>query len=127
MKRTVVVLSFALVLASTAVAQSPSAQKPEKLTRQQLASLIASAKTPADHTRIAQFYGAEAQDELAQSKQHEQMAAQFKANPATSSAKFATGTVNHCEYLAQHLKQSAAQAQELEREHKQMAVEAGTE
>jgi superoxide dismutase len=97
----------------------------DNLSKQQLLSLISSAKTPAEHIRIAQYYGAKAQDYLAQSKEHAQMAEQFKSNSLTSSAKFSAGTVNHCEFLAQNLKQKAEQMQKLAAEHEQMAREAG--
>jgi hypothetical protein len=126
MKRTIGFLSFILVLAVVVFAQiSQAQQKPEKLSKQQLLSLIATAKTSAEHNRIAQYYGAEAKAYLAQSQEHEQMAEQYKKNPVISSSKFATGTVNHCEYLAQHFKESATQMQELAQEHEQMAKDAG--
>jgi hypothetical protein len=125
MKRTIVALSFALVLAATAFAQTAQAQKAEKLSKQQLLSLIATAKTPAEHGRLAAYYSAEAQDYLAQSKEHEQMVAAYKKNPAMNTSKSSSGPVNHCEYLSQHLKESAAQVQELAKEHERMAKEAG--
>jgi uncharacterized protein YacL (UPF0231 family) len=125
MKRTIVLLSSILVFAAVAFAQTAQAQpKPEKISKQQLLSLIVTAKTPAEHTRIAQYYQAEAQVDLAQSKEHEQMAEQYKKNPLISSSKYAAGTVNHCEYLAQHFKESAAKLQELAQEHEQMAQDA---
>jgi uncharacterized Zn finger protein len=127
MKRTIVFLSLVLVLTISALAQTAQvqSQKPEKLTKQQLLSLIATAKTPAEHSRIAQYYEAEAQNDLAQSKEHEQMAAQYKKNPAMNSSKFAAGPVNHCEYLAQHFRESAAKTQELAQMHEQMAKDSG--
>jgi hypothetical protein len=125
MNRTIATLSFATVLAFTSVAAFAQTQpNPDKLSKQQLVSLIASAKTPAEHIRIAQYYGAKAQDYLAQSNEHAQMAEQFKQNPVTSSSKFSTGTVNHCEYLAQNFKQKAERMQKLEAEHEQMAKDA---
>ncbi len=126
MKRTIVILSSILVLALVAFASASQAQQnTEKLSKQQLATLISTAKTPAEHSRIAQYYGAEAQSDLAQSQEHAQMAEQFKENPVTNSSKSVTGTVNHCEYLAQHFQQSAVANQKLEQEHEQMAREAG--
>jgi hypothetical protein len=122
MKRTIVALSFAIVLAATAFAQIAQAQKAEKLSKQQL---LSTAKTPAEHSRLAQYYSAEAQDYLAQSKEHEQMVAAYKKNPAMNTSKSSSGPVNHCEYLSQHLKESAAQVQKLAQEHEQMAKEAG--
>lgn len=125
MKRTLVFLSFVLVLTVAALTQTAQAQKPEKLTKQQLLSLIATAKTPAEHSRIAQYYEEESQNYLAQSKEHEQMAAQYKKNPAMNSSKSSAGPVNHCEYLAQHFRESAAKTQELAQMHEQMAKDSG--
>ena len=127
MNRTFVSLSFAVVLALAPFAVlSQTQQSPEQLNKKQLNSLIANAKTPADHIRIAQYYEAKAQDDLAQSSEHEQMAAQWKANPAGRSTKFVNGTVNHCEYLAKHFRADAAKMQKLAQTHQQMATEAST-
>jgi hypothetical protein len=126
MNRTIATLSFATAFAFTSFAAMAQTQpNSADLSKQQLVSLIASAKTPAEHTRIAQYYGAKAQDYLAQSNEHAQMAEQFKKNSVISSSKFSTGTVNHCEYLAQNFKQKAEQMQKLEAEHEQMAKDAG--
>src|ERR1017187_877489 len=53
----------------------------EHLSKHQLNTLIATAKTPADHQRIAQFYQAQAQDYLAQSKEHAREAEQSRNDP----------------------------------------------
>jgi hypothetical protein len=126
MKRTIVILSSIFVFAVLALASVAQAQpNAEKLSKHDLQSLVASAKTPAEHNRLAQYYSAQAQDYLAQSKEHEQMAEQYKANALTSSSKYAAGTVNHCAYLAKSFKASAAQMQVLSQEHAAMAKEAG--
>jgi hypothetical protein len=84
MKRTIAILSLVFVLTVAAFAQiAPAPQpKPEHLSMVQLNTLISTAKTPAEHLRIAQYYQAEAQDYLAQAKEHEQMVADYKANRA---------------------------------------------
>lgn len=127
MKSTLTTLSLAVVLAlaafvSASAATQPSA--PAKLSKQQLQSLIASAKTSADHERIAEYYEAAAQRDLAQATEHEQMAQQFKQNSLVSSPKFVTGSVNHCEYLVKSLRQNAAKLEALARDHEQMAQRA---
>lgn len=126
MKRSLGILAIVLVIMLSAVWQVSTAQqhKPEKLSRQQLLSLIASAKTPAEHRRVAEYYHATAQDYLAQAKEHAEMAEAYKKNPMTSSSKFATGTVDHCEYFAQSFKEMATKMQELADMHEQMAKDA---
>jgi len=126
MKSVLTAVALSIVLTLSAVAASATTQpQAEKLTKQQLQSLIASARTPADHQRIARYYEAQAQSDLAQAREHAQMAAQFKQNPITTSSKWSTGTVNHCEYLAQSLTKEAAKMQQLAQDHEQMALRAG--
>ncbi len=128
MKRSFGILSVALVLMISVAGLISAAQqqKPEKLTKQQLFSLIATAKTPAEHRRIAEYYHAKAQEYLAEAKEHEEMAEAYKKNPMTSASKFATGTVNHCEYFDQSFKEMAGKMQELSDMHEQMAKDAET-
>jgi hypothetical protein len=125
MKRIFGILSLTFVLAIAAVAQTPAAtqNQAEKLSKKQLLSLIATAKTPADHRRIAQYYEARAQDYLAQSKEHKEMAAQYKANGAIST-KWATGTVGHCEYFAKYFQDVSVKMQEMAGMHEQLAKDA---
>jgi len=119
MKRILVVLT--LVLVSTFSIAGRAATAPEQISKKQLSTLIATAKTPAEHERIAQYYRAQSANLLAQSQQHAQMAEQFRGNSATNNAKVAQQTVNHCEYLAQSLKAKAARAQQLAEQHEEMA------
>jgi hypothetical protein len=119
------VLTFALAAATMTFGQTANQPQAEKLSKQQLQTLIATAKTPAQHERIARYYEAKAQSDLVQAKEHAQMAAEFKQNNVTSSAKYANGTVNHCEYLAASLKKDAAKMEALAQDHEQMAERAG--
>jgi hypothetical protein len=121
MKRTLAVLSLVFVIALAANSQSTDPQQPEKLGKKQLATLVANAKTPADHARLAGYYAARAQNDLAEARFHGQMAADFHQNSAASSAKFATGTIKHCQYLQAHLTEEAAKMHALARQHEQMA------
>lgn len=123
MKRACRILSLTLLLASVALAQTRTqqTQPAEKLNKQQLLTLVATAKTPAEHMRLAEYYSAKAKDFAAQSQEHEQMATQYKKNPLISSSKWATGTIGHCEYFAKTYKEMAAKMQELAELHEQMA------
>ncbi len=120
----VIALTFALAFSAYGQATMQHQHPAEKLSRQQLMALIATAKTPAEHERIAQYYDAQARKYLAESQEHAQMAEQYRKNPLISSSKWATGTVNHCEYIAQSLKDSATKMQELAALHQEMAKSA---
>jgi Tfp pilus assembly protein FimT len=125
MKRTIVILSSILVLAVLAFASVSQAQpNTEKLSKEQLNTLIATAKTPAEHRRIAEYYKAKAADYQAQAKEHEQMVAAYKANSSLSTDKNQASTISHCEYFVTTFKALAANSQELSVLHERMASEA---
>ncbi len=124
MKRTFAflsVLSLALVMTFTAVAQAPVQAKPERLTKKQLNALIATAKTAAEHERIARFYELSAQDYRAQAQEHEAMVAAYKVNPFLSTNKNKVGTIDHCQYFVTTFKDMAVKSEELAQLHEQMA------
>lgn len=120
------VLSLALVMTVAAFAQSPSS-KPEHLNKQQLNILIASAKTSAEHQRIANFYEAQAEEFKAQAQEHKAMIAAYKANTSLSNSKNRASTISHCEYFVQSFNDMAVKSHELAQLHDQMAKDAGTE
>jgi hypothetical protein len=65
MKRTLSILSilslaFVMTVAAFGQTASTPQSKPEHLGKRQLNTLIATAKTPAEHQRIAQYYEAKA-------------------------------------------------------------------
>ena len=128
MKRTFAMLSvfsLAIVMTAAAVGQTTSSRqtRQEHLSKGQLYTLISTAKTPAEHQRIAQYYQAKAQDYLAQAKEHEQMVAAYKANPSLT-AKSQASTINHCEYFVKTFNELAVKSQELAQLHEHMAEEA---
>jgi len=124
MKRTIVFLS-SVVLALVFFASTSSAQQsPEKLTKQQLATLIATAKTPAEHERIAQYYQAKAVEYQADAREHEQMIAVYKANSILSNDKNQINTIGHCQYFVSTFNALAENSQQLAVSHERMAQEA---
>ena len=90
------------------------------LGKSELNTLIATAKTPAQHERIAQDYRSQAQNYLAQAKEHAAMVAAYKASPNTTS-KNQAATINHCEYFVAKFTGLAVKSQQLAAMHEQMA------
>ena len=127
MKRLLGIFSIlvALTVAIPAMGQSASQAKPDKLSNHELLSLIATAETPADHLRLARYYQSQANYYLEQSKLHEEMGAAYMKNPLLMSSKWRRGTVDHCNYFARTLKETATKMQELANMHEQMAKDAG--
>ena len=78
------------------------------------------ANTPAERERISQRYRDQAQDYLAQAKEHEAMLAAYKASP-TMTSKNQAATINHCEYFVAKFHEMAAKSQELAQLHAEMA------
>ncbi|MFY9855559.1 MAG: hypothetical protein WAK26_16940 [Terracidiphilus sp.] len=126
MKRTIAIFSLVFAFTFAAFAQAAPSQQlaPEHLSKQQLNTLIATAKTPTEHRRIAQYFQAKAQDYLAQAQEHEQMLAAYKANPSLSNDKRRASTIGHCEYFVKTFKEMATKSQELAQLHEQMAQNA---
>lgn len=123
MKRNIAILSVALAISAIGFAASVP-QSTEQLSKKQLNALIAGAKTPAQHERIAAYYRAQAESLLAESNEHAKMAIELAANPATNNSKNAHGTVHHCEYIAQTLKAKSVKSAQLAEQHEQMAKDA---
>lgn len=123
MARKLLALATVFMITAAILAQTPSVPqpKPEHLSRQQLNTLIATAKTPAEHERIAQYYRAQASDYLAEAKDHESMVAAYKANSSLSNEKNRASTIGHCEYFVKTFKELAVKSQELATLHSQMA------
>ena len=111
---------IAFILAASFVLTVPTFAA-EQLTPQQLTSLVAGAKTTAEHQRIANYYRTQADKLLAESNNHARMATIFRANPATNNDKQIYATVNHCEYLAKTLKATSNKVRAIADDHEQMA------
>ena len=125
MRRSISVLSLlvALTISFAVYGQSAPQPKTDKLTKHQLLSLIATAKTPTEHLRLAQYYEAQAKYYLAQSSLHQEMAAAYRKNPPIS-GKYSINSANHCDFFAQSFKEDATKMQELANMHEQMAKDA---
>ncbi len=89
---------LAMALLSVAVGQGAPQQ--EKVTRQQLKSLISSANAPADHQRLASYYRDEAARLKAKRREHEEEAAEFYKNPSRHPGPRYPTLGQHCRDLA---------------------------
>jgi hypothetical protein len=82
--RIVLGISIAVLLAHSAV-------QTQTLTKKELKALAASAKTTADHERIAEYYRSEANRLEAKQREHEQQLAEYYKNPVRYPSKYPTG------------------------------------
>ena len=94
----------------------------EKLNKKQLKELIANARTPEEHQRLASYYQKQAVRLTNESKQHADAATAFEGQPQGPAAKNPSmnGTV-HCEKVAREKLQEAKEAEALAQKHENMA------
>ena len=116
------ILGLTLAMSLTALAQNPSAA-PEKLSKTEVRSLVATAATPAEHMRLAGYFKSESRRYAAEAQDHMALEAQYKKNPMTNNTKMSRGTVDHCDYIAKSLNEASAKSAELAKMHEEMATD----
>ena len=119
MKRILAVLITSTILGAVGMA----AESSPTLSKGELKRLLATASTPADHNRLAQYYRLKAERLDAEAQDHIAMAEASRLHGGSASPKWPAGTFNpkHCEDLAKNLQKSAQVARGLSAEHAEMA------
>ena len=118
----VVALVAPLMLSQIASAQSSG----KSLSKKQLADLVATAKTAADHRKLAEHYRAAAAMHEEEAKEHTALAAKYKANPNASEVKRPgdPDTAAHCLTYAYHCRKAAKTMSDMAAMHEEMAKKA---
>ena len=88
-------------------------------TKTELKQLIATAKSPQDHRRIAAYYQEEAKRLDDKKKEHTEMGAEYDRNPQRYPSKLGLG--QHCRNLAGYYGLAEQKALELAGMHEEMA------
>jgi hypothetical protein len=115
----VAVLSFT---ALGAASQARGDDTHPKLTSKQLRALIANAKTPEDHQKLATYYRDKAEQAKAEAAEHEKMLEAYYQNPLTHpSAKARQAPADHCRTLIRLFNGEQKEDLALADEHDQMA------
>ena len=116
--------AVALIGGAVLLPQSSNAQTAGKiLSKKQLSELVTTAKTAADHRKLAEHYRAAAAKHEAEAKEHVELAAKYRANPTASESKRpgAPDTASHCMTFAEHCRKQAAIMTEMAAMHEEMA------
>lgn len=93
-----------------------------KLTSKQLRALIANAKTPEDHQKLAAYYRDKAEQAKAEAAEHEKMLAAYNQNPTTHpSARTRSAPADHCRALIRLFNGEQKEELALADQHDQMA------
>lgn len=111
-------------LAQFSVAQSKST---DLLTNKQVKELVATAKIPADHTKLAKHFTALAAKYEAEARDHVELAQVYRKNPTflDTKAPTAPGTAAHCDRFADLTRQAAKEARDLAAAHEHLAMASG--
>ena len=108
-------LATSLLGGGIALAQTLSSAQVKKLT--------ASAKTSADHMKLAKHYEAVAAKHEADAKEHELLAEEYTKNPTGHEQKHPMSgqTAAHCKFYAEHCRKAAEAARQMAAAHTDMA------
>ena len=93
------------------------------LSKQELKTLVGTARTAEDHERLAQHFSAKADELEAEAKEHQELAAQYKARPTIHELKhpMSPQTAGHCVFFADDLHKAAGRARQMAVDHREMA------
>jgi len=114
----------ALIGGVTVLSQVASAQSSgQMLSKKQLADLVSTAKTAADHRKLAAHYLAAAAKHEAEAQEHRELAAKYKAHSTLSESKHpgAPDTAAHCITYAEHCKKAAQVMRDMAAMHEETA------
>lgn len=116
----------ALTMLSIAPAYSVGQENKPVVTKKEFKALLKTAKEPADHQKIAQYYRQKADRLRADAKEHVEMAEDYAKNPRFAAmevkqrASFGQGA-SHCQRWAQLDAEQAKEAEALAALHEDMA------
>lgn len=118
-------LSALLLIPAVATMQRATAQSSGRLTKKELRELMMTARTKADHQKIAGHYKAEADRLIEEAKDHEEMAEMYRKHPVIPVGKlqFPAGE-KHCRDIAKGLRQAAEKTRALGAMHEAAAAKA---
>ena len=100
-----------------------AAESSKMMSEKELKTLLATASTPQDHSRLAEHYRLLAEKLEAEANVHGEMAKVYRSRGGSAGTKWPANSfsLKHCEDLAKDLQKSAREARELSAEHAEMA------
>ena len=103
--------------------QAPAAEPMGELKSKEVRALVANAKTPADHMKLAHHYAAMAAKHDAEAQEHEALAAEYTKNArlGTSKHPMAPNTAEHCRFYAEHCRNAEREMWAMSAAHEEMA------
>ncbi len=105
-------------------AQAATEQRTQKLSKKRLKTLIANARTPEDHERIAAYYRTEGEQLKAKQREHEEELAEYLKDPSSHPVPKWPTMEQHCRRLIFYYSKAAQKAFELADLHDEIAKKA---
>lgn len=105
-------------------AQAATEQPTQKLSKKRLKTLIANARTPEDHERIAAYFRTEGEQLKAKQREHEEELAEYLKNPSSHPVPKWPTMDQHCRQLIFYYSKAAQKVFELADLHDEMAKKA---
>jgi hypothetical protein len=115
----------ALVLPALLFLAALPAPAAEKHSGRDMKAMVANAKTPADHLKLAEHYREMAAQHEADAKEHEALAAEYAKLGATAKTPMSGKTAEHCRYFAEHCREAAKALRSMAADHEEMAKKTG--
>lgn len=108
------------------LAQTHTDESSDRLTKKEVKALVATAKTPEDHLKLARHFRQQADTLEAEAKEHDELALEYRKNPSPMAMKMPMSgrSAEHCEYFARSAREAAKAARELAASHEEMAKQA---
>lgn len=124
--KAVPVAALAVLLGTLGMVAQTNAPSNARLTKKEVKALVANAKTPEDHMKLAKHFQQQADRLEAEAKEHDELAQEYRKNPSAMAMKMPMSgrSAEHCEYFARSAREAAKAARELAASHEQMAKEA---
>ena len=121
--RTAVSSMILAVLVLITAGQAPAVEPKGELKPNEVKALVARAKTPADHMKLARHYTAMAAKHEAEAQEHEALAVEYTRNPEMGASKhpMAPNTAEHCKFFAEHCHNAAKEMKAMAAAHEEMA------
>jgi hypothetical protein len=110
-----------LIVAMVPANGSAQAAATQQLSKKELKTLIANARTPEDHERIAAYYRTEGEQLKAKQREHEEELSEYLKNPSSHPVPKWPTMDQHCRQLIFYYSKAAQSAFELAELHDQMA------
>src|SRR5450432_153648 len=125
--RTVAASMVLAVMMVISAGQALAIGPKDELKPNEVRALVANAKTPADHMKLAHHYTAMAAKHEAEAQEHEALAAEYTKNPELGGDKHPMGpnTAEHCKFFAEHCREAAKEMKAMAAAHEEMAKSLG--